>query len=301
MSDKKKQLPATLNKSFPIKKGQTLPVVSDDNLSSYLSFVNSLPILSPEEEHQLAEEYRHNSDINAAQELVMAHLRFVAKMAKGFSGYGLPVADLIQEGNIGLMKAVSKYDPDQGVRLVSFAVHWIKAEMHDYVLKNWKIVKVATTKSQRKLFFNLRSSKEGLGWLNHEEIKQIAKELDVKEATVIEMEKRMCQGDTSLDLPYQNDDGDSFAQDSLHLEDKTSDVEHQVVEADYYDTFKTVVRDVLSGFDERMRDIVMSRYLVEKKETLQDLAKKYKISAERVRQIEEEALAKLRKAIKNRT
>ncbi len=199
------------------------------------------------------------------------------------------------------MKAVSKFDPEQGVRLVSFAVHWIKAEMHDYVLKNWKIVKVATTKSQRKLFFNLRSSKNKVGWLNQEDIKQLAEELDVKEETVIEMEKRMCQGDASLDLPYKDEDGEQSGQQSLYLEDKSSNVEHQIVQQDYYDNFKAVVKDVLGGFDTRTKDIIMSRYLLDKKATLQDLAAKYKISAERVRQIEEEALAKLKKAIKNRS
>ncbi|WP_150467735.1 RNA polymerase sigma factor RpoH [Francisella sp. SYW-9] len=290
---KKKLLPAT--------KPKTLPVVSDNNINSYLNFVNSLPILSLEEEQELAKRYKYKKDLEAAQQLVLSHLRFVTKIAKNFSGYGLSIADLIQEGNIGLMKAVSKFDPEQGVRLVSFAVHWIKAEMHDYVLKNWKIVKVATTKAQRKLFFNLRSSKGKIGWLNSDEIKQLAEELNVKEETVIEMEKRMCQGDASLDLPYKDDDAEQSAQQSLYLEDKSSNVEHQVVQQDYYDNFKTVVKDVLSGFDTRTKDIIMSRYLLEKKATLQDLAAKYKISAERVRQIEEEALAKLKKAIKNRS
>ncbi|API86561.1 RNA polymerase sigma factor RpoH [Francisella uliginis] len=290
---KKKLLPAT--------KPKTLPVVSDNNLNSYLNFVNNLPILTLEEEQELAKRYKYKKDLDAAQQLVLSHLRFVTKIAKNFSGYGLSVADIIQEGNIGLMKAVSKFDPEQGVRLVSFAVHWIKAEMHDYVLKNWKIVKVATTKSQRKLFFNLRSSKNKVGWLSQEDIKQLAEELDVKEETVIEMEKRMCQGDASLDLPYKDDEGEQTGQQSLYLEDKSSNVEHQVVEQDYYDNFKAVVKDVLSGFDTRTKDIIMSRYLLDKKATLQDLAAKYKISAERVRQIEEEALAKLKKAIKNRS
>ncbi|MED7789249.1 RNA polymerase sigma factor RpoH [Francisella sp. 19X1-34] len=290
---KKKLLPAT--------KPKTLPVVSDNNLNSYLNFVNSLPILSLEEEQDLAKRYKYKKDLEAAQQLVLSHLRFVTKIAKNFSGYGLSIADLIQEGNIGLMKAVSKFDPEQGVRLVSFAVHWIKAEMHDYVLKNWKIVKVATTKAQRKLFFNLRSSKGKIGWLSSDEIKQLAEELNVKEETVIEMEKRMCQGDASLDLPYKDDDGEQSAQQSLYLEDKSSNVEHQIVQQDYYDNFKAVVKDVLGSFDTRTKDIIMSRYLLEKKATLQDLAAKYKISAERVRQIEEEALAKLKKAIKNRS
>lgn len=290
---KKKLLPAT--------KPKTLPVVSDNNLNSYLNFVNSLPILSLEEEQELAKRYKYKKDLDAAQQLVLSHLRFVTKIAKNFSGYGLSIADLIQEGNIGLMKAVSKFDPEQGVRLVSFAVHWIKAEMHDYVLKNWKIVKVATTKAQRKLFFNLRSSKDKVGWLSSDDIKQLAEELNVKEETVIEMEKRMCQGDASLDLPYKDDEGEQTAQQSLYLEDKSSNVEHQVVQQDYYDNFKAVVKDVLSGFDTRTKDIIMSRYLLDKKATLQDLAAKYKISAERVRQIEEEALAKLKKAIKNRS
>ncbi|AXA34223.1 RNA polymerase sigma factor RpoH [Francisella adeliensis] len=289
---KKSYLPAT--------KSKTLPVVSDDNLSSYLNFVNSLPMLSLEEEQELANKYKHKKDLEAAQKLVLAHLRFVTKIARNFSGYGLSAADLIQEGNIGLMKAVSKFDPDQGVRLVSFAVHWIKAEMHDFVLKNWKIVKVATTKSQRKLFFNLRSSKKSSNWLTHDEIKQIAKELDVKEETVVEMEKRMCQGDASLDLPYTDDEGGESSAQSLYLEDKSSNIEHQVVQQDYYDNFKSVIKDVLAGFDNRTKDIIMSRYMLERKATLHDLAAKYKISAERVRQIEEEALGKMKKAVKNR-
>lgn len=284
---------------LPAKKSTSLPVISDDNLNSYLTFVNSLPILSLEEEQELANKYRHKKDLEAAQKLVLAHLRFVTKIARNFSGYGLSAADLIQEGNIGLMKAVSKFDPDQGVRLVSFAVHWIKAEMHDFVLKNWKIVKVATTKSQRKLFFNLRSSKKTSNWLTHDEIKQIAKELDVKEETVVEMEKRMCQGDASLDLPYTDEGGESSAQ-SYYLEDKSSNVENQIVQQDYYDNFKTVIKGTLASFDNRTKDIIMSRYMLEKKATLHDLAAKYKISAERVRQIEEEALGKMKKAVKNR-
>ncbi|OEZ33793.1 RNA polymerase factor sigma-32 [Francisella endosymbiont of Amblyomma maculatum] len=288
-------------KLLPATKTKTLPVVSDNNLSAYLNFVNTLPMLSLEQEQELARCYKYKKDLDAAQQLVLSHLRFVTKIARNFSGYGLSIADLIQEGNIGLMKAVSKFDPDQGVRLVSFAVHWIKAEMHDYVLKNWKIVKVATTKAQRKLFFNLRSSKDKVGWLSSEDIKELAEELSVKEETVIEMEKRMCQGDASLDLPYTDDDGEQTFQQSLYLEDKSSNIEHQIVQQDYYNNFKVVVKDVLSGFDIRTKDIIMSRYLLDNKATLQDLAAKYNISAERVRQIEEDALAKLKKAIKTRS
>lgn len=285
-------------KLLPATKIKTLPVVSDSNLSAYLNFVNTLPMLSLEQEQELARCYKYKKDLAAAQQLVLSHLRFVTKIARNFSGYGLSIADLIQEGNIGLMKAVSKFDPDQGVRLVSFAVHWIKAEMHDYVLKNWKIVKVATTKAQRKLFFNLRSSKGKVGWLSSEDIKELAEELSVKEETVIEMEKRMCQGDASLDLPYTDDDGEQTLLQSLYLEDKSSNIEHQIIQQDYYNNFKVVVKDVLSGFDTRTKNIIISRYLLDNKATLQDLAAKYNISAERVRQIEEDALAKLKKAIK---
>ncbi|MFV9973062.1 MAG: RNA polymerase sigma factor RpoH [Francisella endosymbiont of Hyalomma asiaticum] len=288
-------------KLLPATKMKTLPVVSDNNLSAYLNFVNTLPMLSLEQEQELARCYKYKKDLDAAQQLVLSHLRFVTKIARNFSGYGLSIADLIQEGNIGLMNAVSKFDPDQGVRLVSFAVHWIKAEMHDYVLKNWKIVKVATTKAQRKLFFNLRSSKGKVGWLSSEDIKELAEELSVKEETVIEMEKRMCQGDASLDLPYTDDDGEQTLQQSLYLEDKSSNIEHQIIQQDYYNNFKVVVKDVLSGFDTRTKDIIISRYLLDNKATLQDLAAKYNISAERVRQIEEDALAKLKKAIKTRS
>lgn len=288
-------------KLLPATKTKTLPVVSDNNLSAYLNFVNTLPMLSLEQEQELARCYKYKKDLDAAQQLVLSHLRFVTKIARNFSGYGLSIADLIQEGNIGLMKAVSKFDPDQGVRLVSFAVHWIKAEMHDYVLKNWKIVKVATTKAQRKLFFNLRSSKGKVSWLSSEDIKELAEELSVKEETVIEMEKRMCQGDASLDLPYTDDDGEQTLQQSLYLEDKSSNIENQIVQQDYYNNFKVVVKDVLSSFDTRTKDIIMSRYLLDNKATLQDLAAKYNISAERVRQIEEDALAKLKKAINTRS
>ena len=290
---KKNLLPAKKNKNLPV------PVVSDDNLSSYLNFVNNLPILSIEEEQELARRYRYKHDLDAAQQLVMAHLRFVTKLAKNLSGYNLSISDLIQEGNVGLMKAVSRFDPDQGVRLVSFAVHWIKAEMHDYVVRNWKIVKVATTKAQRKLFFNLRSIRDKTGWLSAEEVEQIANELGVKQETVIEMEKRMCQGDTSLDLPYKDSEGEDTSQQSLYLEDKSSNIENQVVEQDYYDTFKQVVNNTVSKLDPRAKDIIMSRYLLDEKVKLQDLAAKYKISAERVRQIEEEAMTKLKKAVKN--
>lgn len=285
-------------KLLPATKMKTLPVVSDNNLSAYLNFVNTLPMLSLEQEQELARCYKYKKDLDAAQQLMLSHLRFVTKIARNFSGYGLSIADLIQEGNIGLMKAVSKFDPDQGVRLVSFAVHWIKAEMHDYVLKNWKIVKVATTKAQRKLFFNLRSSKGKVGWLSSEDIKELAEELSVKEETVIEMEKRMCQGDASIDLPYTDDDGEQTLLQSLYLEDKSSNIEHQIIQQDYYNNFKVVVKDVLSSFETRTKDIIISRYLLDNKATLQDLATKYNISAERVRQIEEDALAKLKKAIK---
>ena len=288
-------------KNLPIKKEKSLPVISDNNLNSYLNFVNNIPMLSLDEEQELAKSYAYKKDVDAAQKLVLAHLRFVTKLARNFSGYGLSASDLIQEGNIGLMKAVTRFDPEQGVRFVSFAVHWVKAEMHDYVLKNWKIVKVATTKSQRKLFFNLRSSKNKSGWLNAEDVKQIALELDVKEDVVIEMEKRMCQGDMSLDLPYNNNEEEYSAQQSLYLEDKTSDLESQIVEADYYDNFKKVVRDIMATFNDRAKDIVLSRYLLDKKVTLQELASKYSISAERVRQIEDESLAKIKKEIKKQS
>ena len=288
-------------KNLPIKKEKSLPVISDNNLNSYLNFVNNIPMLSLEEEQELAKSYAYKKDVDAAQKLVLAHLRFVTKLARNFSGYGLSASDLIQEGNIGLMKAVTRFDPEQGVRFVSFAVHWVKAEMHDYVLKNWKIVKVATTKSQRKLFFNLRSSKNKSGWLNAEDVKQIALELDVKEDVVIEMEKRMCQGDMSLDLPYNNNEEEYSAQQSLYLEDKTSDLESKIVEEDYYNNFKKVVRDIMGTFDDRAKDIVLSRYLLDKKVTLQELASKYSISAERVRQIEEESLAKIKKEIKKQS
>ena len=286
------------NPKLPAPRQTNLPTVSENNLGAYLNFVNSLPILTEEEEYTLAKKYKQQKDLESAHKLVMSHLRFVTKIARGFSGYGLPVTDLIQEGNIGLMKAVSRFDPDQGVRLVSFAVHWIKAEMHDYVLKNWKIVKVATTREQRKLFFNLRSNKNKVGWLNNDDIKEIASNLDVKEKTVIEMEKRMYQSDMSLDLPYSNQNEEQQNnQESFYLEDKSSNVEHQIIQSDYYDNFKNTVSNIVNKLDDRAKDIIVSRYLSEEKTTLQTLAKRYSISAERVRQIEEEVLKKLKKAV----
>jgi len=279
-----------------VTKKQNLPVVSEGNISSYLNFVNKIPTLTEEEEKKLALAFKYNKDLDAAQKIILAHLKFVAKMAYKFSGYGLPIADLIQEGNLGLMKAVSKFDPEYGVRFVSFAVHWIKAEMHDYVIKNWKIVKIATTKEQRKLFFNLRSSKKNV-FLDSQDVKDIAKELGVKEKTVIEMDKRMTSFDASLDYSKDNSDGSTNNNSNIYLEDHSSNIEDKIAENDFNDKFKLAMMKGMKLLDDRSKDIIASRWLADKKVMLSVLAKKYKVSSERIRQIEEEAIATLKEEV----
>ncbi|MFZ9035580.1 MAG: RNA polymerase sigma factor RpoH [Francisellaceae bacterium] len=288
-----------MGKELVVKKNTLpIPALSDSqSLESYMRFVNSIPMLSEKEELELARRLRYQNDLASAQKMIMAHLRFVVKVARGFSGYGLPITDLIQEGNIGLMKAVRRYDPEVGVRLVSFAVHWIKAEMHEYVLKNWRIVKIATTKPQRKLFFNLRSSKQRLGWMSDEEITDVAHELGVSKEVVIEMEKRMNAYDMAFDAPVDEADGDAAFAPSMYLEDSNSNPELLVEESQFDEKIKEKMQAVIGKFDERSRDIIVSRWLVDDKKTLHELAEKYSISAERVRQIEEESLAKLKTAL----
>lgn len=269
-------------------------------LDSYIRFAGSIPMLSEEEERKLANQLRHQNDIDAAQRLILSHLRFVVKVARGFSGYGLPITDLIQEGNIGLMKAVKRFDPSFGVSLVSFAVHWVKAEMHDYILKNWRIVKIATTKAQRKLFFNLRSSKEHLGWFSDKEVKNVAKDLGVKPEIVLEMEKRMNAYDMAFDLPVEEPGGDSsssFHHPSLYLKDQANNPENTVVEEDYEEKVKERLQEAINKFDARSKDIILSRWFSEEKLTLHDLAEKHKVSPERIRQIEEAAMNKLKRVI----
>ena len=266
------------------------------SLDAYIHSVNSIPVLESAEEQDLARELREHEDLTAAQTLVMSNLRFVVHIARGYMGYGLPMADLIQEGNIGLMKAVKRFDPDVGVRLISFAVHWIKAEIHEFVLKNWRIVKVATTKAQRKLFFNLRSSKNRLGWMNQDEVNAIAKDLNVKPETVLQMERRLSGQDISFAMG--DDDDDSTYAPEQYLTNSADPAD--VIEADDWDTRQRKhLAMALESLDERSRDILNQRWLADEGEKtgLKELAEVYDISAERVRQVEVAAIKKLRKAM----
>lgn len=265
------------------------------NIEAYISAVNRLPMLTQEEETNLAMALRDKNDLAAAQQLVMSHLRLVVSIARGYLGYGLPHADLIQEGNIGLMKAVKRFNPDQGVRLVSYAMHWIKAEMHEYILKNWRLVKVATTKAQRKLFFNLRSHKHGVESMTQGQIDQLAETLNVKREEVIEMEMRLSGKDMALDAPTDDDD-DKFAPIAYLSSDNTEPT--KVLEAQHYDQLQTVgLEAALDSLDPRSRHIIQSRWLANDDgsgATLHDLAAEYNVSAERIRQIESAALKKMK-------
>ena len=267
------------------------------SLDSYISAVHRIPVLTLDEEQSLARKFTEKSDLEAARRLVMSHLRFVVHVARGYNGYGLQLSDLIQEGNIGLMKAVKRFDPDQGVRLVSFAVHWIRAEMHEFILRNWRIVKVATTKAQRKLFFNLRKSKKRLGWMNAEEVRVVAKDLGVPEATVREMESRLSGRDIGFEAPADADDDDKPAP-AAFLIDEGADPYDNVADADASDNQMDALSQALARLDDRSRDIIQRRWLREDdKATLQDLADEYGVSAERIRQIEANAMKKMRGAI----
>jgi len=265
------------------------------SLDAYISSVNRLPVLSAEDERRLAEKLRDDEDLDAAKTLVLSNLRFVVHIARGYMGYGLPLGDLVQEGNVGLMKAVKRFDPDVGVRLISFAVHWIKAEIHEYILKNWRIVKIATTKAQRKLFFNLRSAKQRLGWMNRSEVEAIAADLKVKPEEVEQMEARLGGADVSFSITPADGEEGYVPEDWLaDHRDEFAEME----EAEYQEQQEDRLRSALTGLDERARDIVYRRWLNEgEKAGLQELADKYGISAERVRQIESAAMKKLRKAI----
>ena len=279
-----------MSKSLPI----ALNVSAGSDLAAYINVVNAAKSLSLEEEKHLAKRFIEQGDLEAARELVMSNLRHVVRVARGFMGYGLPLADLIQEGNVGLMKAVKRYDPLKEVRLVSFAVHWIKAEIYDYVLKNWRIVKVATTKSQRKLFFNLRKSKAKLGWLKNEEVHQLAKNLDVSPKTVQEMESRMQNNDLSFEYEKTDDDGRSVPP-AFYLANNVKDPETLALERDESKQMKLNLSKALAELDDRARDIISKRWLAEEeKATLHELADIYDISAERVRQIEKRAMDKLK-------
>ena len=264
------------------------------SLDAYIQEVNRIPMLTLEEEKDLAVRLRRDNDLDAAKQLVMSHLRFVVRIARGYSGYGLALGDLIQEGNIGLMKAVKRFDPEVGVRLVSFAVHWVRAEMHEFILRNWRIVKVATTKAQRKLFFNLRKSKKRLGWLSYDEVQAVAKDLGVKPEVVLEMESRLSGQDIGFDLPPNADDEVPYVAPVAYLESKSNDPQTELEAEDWSEHHNNLLYAGLDGLDERSRDIIRSRWLQEDKLTLQELADRYGVSAERIRQLEANALRKMR-------
>lgn len=275
----------------------TLPTnLSVGSFDSYLNAVSQLSILTPEYERELALRYRDEGDLEAARELVLYNLRFVVHVARGYSGYGLPLPDIIQEGNVGLMKAVKRFDPDVGVRLVSFAVHWIRAEIHEFVIKNWRIVKVATTKAQRKLFFNLRKSKERLGWLSNEEAKAVAKDLGVDLKTVYEMEKRLDGNDVALDMPHDDSSDENYSAPINYLEQHNADPATLLENAEWQDHEEDKLSQAMADLDERSLDILNSRWLSEEKATLHELADRYNVSAERIRQLEKNAMNKLKAA-----
>lgn len=265
------------------------------DLDAYLNTISGFPVLSSEEEKVLAERFYFEQDLDAARKLVLCHLRFVAHLARSYSGYGLSQADLIQEGNVGLMKAVKRFDPEVGVRLVSFAVHWIKAEIHEYVLRNWRIVKIATTKAQRKLFFNLRGAKKGLSWLSPEETKAIADDLGVPTAEVTRMEGRLAGTDMAFD-GYDSDDGEPTAPAHFLVAPVADPAEIVIAENELQNSSERLASG-LGDLDERSRDILARRWLQDEKSTLQELADEYGVSAERIRQLEKNAMKKLRKAI----
>jgi RNA polymerase sigma-32 factor len=266
------------------------------SLDSYIHGVGAIPVLSKEDEQALSRRFTSDDDLDAARELVMAHLRFVVHIAKGYTGYGLPLSDLIQEGNVGLMKAVKRFDPDYDVRLVSFAVHWIRAEIHEFVLKNWRIVKVATTKAQRKLFFNLRKNKKSLAWLSHAETLAVAEDLGVTAKEVTEMEKRLSARDAIFDPAPGADDEHSFTP-AAYLPSENADPAVLVEKTDWHDDATSRMAEAMKDLDDRSQDILQSRWLTDNKMTLHELAARYGISAERIRQLEANAIKKLRTAI----
>ena len=264
------------------------------SLDAYIDRVSRIAVLSREEEHDLAVRYRSEDDLDAARKLVLSHLRFVVHIARGYTGYGLPMGDLIQEGNVGLMKAVKRFDPSVNVRLVSFAVHWVRAEIHEYVLRNWRLVKVATTKAQRKLFFNLRRMKKNLSWLSHEETAAVARDLGVTAAEVTEMEQRLSARDMSFDPAPEGDDEDATYSPASYLPAPAADPAESVEAEEWESVSHANLQAALGRLDARSRDILISRWTGEGKSTLHELADRYKVSAERIRQIETQALGKLK-------
>ena len=280
-----------------IPNSAVLNMAPGANLSAYIQAVGGIAVLSAERERELAERLYYDECVDSARELVLAHLRFVVHIARSYSGYGLAEADLIQEGNVGLMKAVKRFDPNKGVRLVSFAVHWIKAEMHEYILRNWRIVKVATTKAQRKLFFNLRSQKKSLGWLSAEETRAIAADLGVDESEVTRMEGRLSGRDVAFDAPVDSDDEESWQAPQYFLTDGQMEPGQLVEAEDFAEDSAAKLQMALADLDDRSRDILERRWLLDDKSTLHELAEEYQVSAERIRQLEANALKKMRAAI----
>ncbi len=266
------------------------------NVNAYVQTVGAIPILNAEEERALAERLFYHQDLEAARQLVISHLRFVVHIAKTYSGYGLPLSDLIQEGNVGLMKAVKRFDPTVGVRLVSFAVHWIKAEMHEFILRNWRIVKIATTKAQRKLFFNLRSQKKSINWMNNDEVEAVAKDLGVDAQVVRQMEGRMASADTSFDAPLNEDDETAWAP-AQYLEDEDADPALRLEAENWEEASQNQLVQAMESLDPRSREILNRRWLADDKATLHELAAEYDVSAERIRQLEKNAMKKLRDAM----
>ena len=291
-----KSVPMTQTTMSQALVANNLPIPSAlGSLDAYIGAVHQVPVLSVEAEQALARRFRDGEDLDAARELILSHLRFVVHVARGYKGYGLPLGDLIQEGNIGLMKAVKRFDPNVGVRLVSFAVHWIRAEMHEFILKNWRIVKVATTKAQRKLFFNLRKSKKRLGWLNAAEVRAVAKDLNVSEREVLEMESRLSGRDIGFDLSSDDDDEHAPPAPAAYLMTQEEDPSQAYERADSQDNQLEFLREGLLQLDTRSRDIIKRRWLdADNKVTLQELADEYGVSAERIRQIEANALKKMK-------
>ena len=276
----------------------TLPVnLSVGTFDAYLNVVRQMPKLTTEQERDLAIRFRDNGDLSAARELVMANLRFVVHVARGYSGYGLSMPDIIQEGNVGLMKAVKRFDPELGVRLVSFAVHWIKAEIHEFVIKNWGIVKIATTKAQRKLFFNLRKSKSDIGWLSNDQAEAIASDLNVEVSAVFEMEKRLGSRDTSYDMPVDEAADDNYLEPASYLYQQNDDPAVMLENAEWQGHEQKLLTKALDQLHERSLDIVSSRWLADEKATLHELAERHQVSAERIRQLEQNAMKKLRAVV----
>lgn len=287
------ELQVKKNELQVIDKNKNLPISSID---AYIQRINSFPMLTAEEEYTLGKKLKEEGDLEAAQKLVTSHLRYVVRVARGYLGYGLHLPDLIQEGTVGLMKAVKRFDPDKGVRLVSFAVHWIKAEIHEFIIRNWRIVKIATTKAQRKLFFNLRSNKQHLGWFTNEEVHSVAAELGVKPEEVVRMEERLQSGDIAFDLPVNHDDH-ALPAPIEYLESEERDPSLQLEQENWSNFTHSKVQQVISALDDRSKDILNKRFMSEQQATLHELAAKYNISAERVRQLEQNVVNKIKQAI----